>query len=268
MKRISFGLNQIIAPSMTPERFFSLAKAVGATCIEIRNDIPASPFGHVEAEQLKQLALHYGVALSSINALQRFNDWTPEREREARELVSYAHQSGTQALVLVPVNQQGWSGSSQDLIESLRALKEILRESSVMGLVEPLGFVKSSLRLKSEAIDAIDAVGGEDIFKLVHDTFHHHLADERAIFPERTGMVHISGCSERRRVQSPLKDEDRGLVDAEDLLGTALQMEMLIGGGYSGTFSFEPFSARVQNDADIEHALASSLQFLSARLQA
>ena len=35
-----------------------------------------------------------------------------------------------------------------------------------------------------------------DAFRLVHDTFHHHLAGEAAIFPELTGLVHISGVDD------------------------------------------------------------------------
>ena len=43
---------------------------------------------------------------------------------------------------------------------------------------------------------AIRAAGGEGCYRLVHDTFHHHLAGETAFFPEWTGLVHISGVTD------------------------------------------------------------------------
>ena len=48
-----------------------------------------------------------------------------------------------------------------DLRRSVQALRPILRDHGLTGLVEPLGFEESSLRLKRVAVDAIDAVGVE-----------------------------------------------------------------------------------------------------------
>ena len=50
--------------------------------------------------------------------------------------------------------------------------------------IEPLGFAESSLRLKREAVEAIDSVGGAHAFRLIHDTFHHAVAGERELFPD------------------------------------------------------------------------------------
>ena len=76
---------------------------------------------------------------------------------------------------------------SASFADALTALAPLLRSTGVVGLVEPLGFPECSLRLKREALDAIDAVEGADVFKLVHDTFHHHVAGETEIFPGPDG---------------------------------------------------------------------------------
>jgi 2-keto-myo-inositol isomerase len=67
-------------------------------------------------------------------------------------------------------------------------------------------------------VDAIDAVGGADRFKLVHDTFHHYLAGERELFPERTGLVHISGVEDRSLPHDEIRDGHRVLVSPGDLM--------------------------------------------------
>ena len=93
---------------------------------------------------------------------------------------------------------------------------------------------------------AIDAIAGWDTFRLVHDTFHHHLAGERELFPARTGLVHISGVTDPRLEVAGMRDEHRGLVTREDRIGNLAQIRALLAGGYGGHFSFEPFSAEVR----------------------
>jgi 2-keto-myo-inositol isomerase len=59
---------------------------------------------------------------------------------------------------------------------ALKALKPMLEDHDLVGMVEPLGFEICALRYKSEAVEGIEAIGGKGRFKLVHDTFHHTLA--------------------------------------------------------------------------------------------
>jgi 2-keto-myo-inositol isomerase len=83
------------------------------------------------------------------------------------------------------------------------------------------------------------------VFRLVHDTFHHHLAGESAQFPQLTGMVHISGVTDPDLPRAELRDAHRGLVTAGDRLGSVGQIRALLAAGYFGVFSFEPFAAEV-----------------------
>ena len=88
------------------------------------------------------------------------------------------------------------SERQRGLREALRALAPILAEAGIMGLVEPLGFEESSLRLKARRVEAIEDLDLGDRFRLVHDTFHHYLAGEPRMFPDWTGLVHISGVDD------------------------------------------------------------------------
>ena len=200
----------------------------------------------------------------SINALQRFNAWDGEREAEARSLARYARDCGAAMLVLCPVNDVSYRLAEGErlrgLRDALRGLAPILGDAGIRGLVEPLGFQESSLRLKSEAVEAIEELGLGERFRVVHDTFHHHLAGEPHLLPDWTGLVHLSGVDDPGLPLGALRDSHRGLVDANDRLGNIAQIEALLAGGYAGAFSFEPFAASVHASDDIGGALERSMR--------
>src|SRR5690606_41091345 len=73
--------------------------------VEIRNDLEGNAIlDGTPAETVRQAAERRGLAIISINALQRFNEWNATREVEARALAQYVKACGAQALVLVPTN--------------------------------------------------------------------------------------------------------------------------------------------------------------------
>lgn len=267
---LRFALNHMAAPQLALPAFFALARALRIAEVEIRNDIAgAAILDGTPAAQVRALAESAGVSILTINALQRFNEWTGARAAEALALVRYARECGSAALILVPVNDGSGRGEGerqQNVRTALAGLKPILQDHGIIGLVEPLGFEVCSLRSKREALEAIDAVAGGAIFEVTHDTFHHHLAGEPELFPERTGLVHISGVVEPNLSVRDMRDAHRVLVDARDRLGNLEQIEALLAGGYAGPFSFEPFAAELRRLPDPARALAESMDFIRARL--
>jgi 2-keto-myo-inositol isomerase len=266
-RSISFALNHIAAPRLSAAEFFGLARKLGIDKVEIRNDLKGAPIlDGTPPTTIRRQARDNGVEILTINALQRFNEWSPARETEARALARYARECGAKALVLVPVNDASFRVSEKARLSGLRhaltALVPILGETGLEGFVEPLGFAISSLRLKREALDAIDAVGGAHVLRLVHDTFHHHLAGEAEMFPERTGLVHISGVTDPGLAVDDMLDAHRVLVDAGDRLGNIAQIKTLRAGGYDGAFSFEPFAESVQQASDLAGILSASISFI------
>jgi 2-keto-myo-inositol isomerase len=151
---------------------------------------------------------------------------------------------------------------------ALAALKPILADRGITGLVECLGFEICSLRRKSEAAEAIDAVGGDATFRLTHDTFHHALAGEDEFFPAFTGLVHLSGVTDPALKLSEMRDSHRLLVDADDRLDNIGQMRRLIGGGFRGIFSFEPFSDALRTWTHPAQKIRESLGFIREKLRA
>jgi len=269
-----FALNHMTAPRLGLNDFFGLARELTIEAVEIRNDLAGNAIlDGTSAGQVKAAATAAGLSILSINALQRFNIWDAARREEALELADYAAAAGAKALVLVPLNDGTNRGDGErqaNLRNALTALKPILAERGLTGLVEPLGFSICSLWLKSEAVAAIDAVGGASTFRLVHDTFHHHLAGESAKFPQRTGLVHISGVDDPAVSVADMRDSHRVLVDGRDRLGNIAQIRALLAGGYQGPLSFEPFAASVQaldHDA-VKAAISESMRLIREELLA
>lgn len=266
MPQLTFALNHMTAPTLPLESFFALAADLGIAAIEIRNDLPGNAIldGATPAD-VKAAARRHGLTIVSINALQRFNEWSPDREAEARSLIDYAAACGARALVLVPTNDgtgQADGERQPHLRAALTALKPLLDEAGIIGLVEPLGFESCSLRSKREAAEAIRSVGGAGTFRLVHDTFHHHLAGEPALFADLTGLVHISGVEDSGISIGDMRDDHRVLVGPGDRLGNIEQIKALVAAGYAGPLSFEPFASVVHDLSDPKAAIARSMAFL------
>jgi 2-keto-myo-inositol isomerase len=219
---------------------------------------------------VRAAAAAVGVTILTINALQRFENWSDARAAEAEQLAGYAAACGARALVLVPTNDRadprGADERAGGLRAALTALRGILAAHGLTGLVEPLGFAECALRLKATALAAIDDAGGADVFRVVHDTFHHHLAGETACFPQRTGLVHISGVEDASLEHDEIRDAHRVLVGPADLMDNVGQIRSLLAGGYAGAFSFEPFAESVQALPDATPALRASIAYVTAKM--
>jgi 2-keto-myo-inositol isomerase len=101
--------------------------------------------------------------------------------------------------------------------------------------------------------------------KIVHDTFHHALANEHDFFPSLTGLVHFSGISNKYN-NIELKDDHRSIVENNDIISNLNQMKTLVNSDYKGYFSFEPFSNTLINDSDIFKIVRNSLNFISSNI--
>ncbi|NHF73454.1 TIM barrel protein [Paracoccus xiamenensis] len=259
-----FAINHISAPKLPLAEFFAMCRRLGVHEVEIRNDIP-DVLGIMTPAQVRAEADAQGITILSINALYPFNVWSGDLPDRARRMADYAAECGAQALVMCPLND-GNKVPHSDLVTALDAMVPILRDRGLTGLIEPLGFPISSLRTKAEAIAAMTEADETGIFKLLHDTFHHHLAAEAELYPNRTGLVHISGVTNPALAVADMLDEHRVLVSHDDRLENLIQIKALLQAGYDGPFSFEPFAAEIHDLADAEGALRASMAYLKEAL--
>ena len=268
-RSLRFALNRMSAPHLSLEDFLALAHTLGMEAVELRNDLQGVEIANgTPARSVAEALRRHGLRLRSINALQRFEQYDDQRDAQARALLRYATDSGAEAIVLCPTNSRRDTRPAEqrhaDLMHALRQLRPLLREHGDIGLVEPLGFEECALRRKSQAVRAIEELGGATEFALVHDTFHHHLAGEDRLFPAFTELVHVSGVEESLLPTSALRDGHRVLAGPSDRLGNRAQIHALAAAGYTGYLSFEPFADEIVQAPDIAARLHASMDYLSA----
>lgn len=263
------ALNHMAVPAMRYDAFLELARDLGCAGVEFRNDLDGPLFGEQDPATVQALAGRMGLRILTLAEVKSFNDWTDARRDAARALMQVAVACGAEAVSLIPRNDGLGLGNGErqgNLRVALRELLPLLDEHDLIGLVEPLGFETCALRQKSEAVEAIEALGAAHRFRLVHDTFHHMLAGGGPVFADHTGIVHVSGVTDPRLSINEMRDEHRVLVDGRDRLENVEQLRRLVAKGYGGPVSFEPFSPEVHALSDPAAALAGSFDFVAGRL--
>lgn len=261
----AFALNHMTVARLNFVELVSLAADLGCVGIEVRNDLPQPLFDGMDPAAAGALIRDKGLRLLAVAEVKRFNDWSVDKAAEALALMKIAQAAGAEAVSLIPRNDNlgNADGERQAALRvALTALKPMLEDHGLVGMVEPLGFEICALRYKSEAVAAIEDLGAKGRFKLVHDTFHHTLAHGGDYFPEHTGIVHVSGVTDPAVTVSQMQDAHRVLVTEGDRLGNIAQIAALQGLGWNGPVSFEAFAPEVHGYTDPKARLAASFAFI------
>lgn len=270
-----FALNRIACPSLSLEDFFRFTGDLGLTKVEVRNDLPGSAVvDGLPPERAVELAQRRGISILSINALQKFNLKAVQAKNqvELEKLLELAAVLRCKAIVLCPNNdRQDRRDARSRVEEAVAALKSFgpsFVKRGIQGWVEPLGFPESSLSSVVVAAEVVER-SGFDCYRIVYDTFHHHLGPDSeknidaAFASSRAGLIHVSGV-EASIPKESFRDEHRLLVSPADRLGSRAQIARLMSQGYAGDISFEPFAPSVQKmsrDA-LAAALTESIEYL------
>jgi len=275
IERSRISLNRIIYPDLNLEDFFKLTADLDLSKVELRNDLTER--GIIDTyspEQVKDLSKKYGINIITINALQKFNlgEVLPHTIRELKELIDLSLSIGCKAIVLCPNNDVNDRRDSKEIfketVETLKSFAPLFEESGLLGYVEPLGFKESSLSSLVTAMEAIKESGNSN-YKIVHDTFHHHIGPDTPDLIEDkynhsyTGLVHISGVESFIPIEQ-YRDNHRILVTAHDKLRSKEQIEFLLKLGYKGDISFESFAKEVQKMGieEIKLAIDKSIEYI------
>lgn len=261
----SFALNHMTVARLSFVQLLDLAADLGCIGVEVRNDLPQPLFDGLDPAAAGEMARAKGLRILAVAEVKRFNDWSDDKAAEALSLMKIARAAGAEAVSLIPRNDNLGMGNGERqaaLRVALKALKPMLEDHGLIGMVEPLGFEICALRYKSEAVEAIEATGGKGIFKLVHDTFHHTLAHGGDYFPDHTGIVHISGVVDQTVTLGQMTDAHRILVNAADRLGNVDQIAALQALGFHGPVSFEAFAPQVHASTTPKADLAASIELI------
>lgn len=270
---IEFAMNRTCAPHLLLVDFIKLVGRAGINAIEIRNDIEGREFmdGTEPSAILEQLEAAR-IKIASVNALQRFNDWSKQREAQAKFLMNYAAGLGAPGVVLCPVHNidHGWSEAEaeKNLRDGLKNLRPILLDLGIKGYVEPLGMTGSTMKKQSMAVAAIADIDGWDAYELCFDTFQFFRCGDTMLFPEHIGLAHMSGIVRKDLPHNKLTEPDRVLIENTDLVENVKQLRALRDAGYSGYASMEPFNVGVQQSTDLQENLRLSFARVGAGLSA
>lgn len=249
------------------ESLLDYASEAGCAGIEIRDDLQTALFDGRSPREAGDAARASGLEIFALAEVQAFNQFTEETRARAAQLIETASACGAQAVSLIPAIDCKFAGGSH-LLRALQLLQPMLRAHGLTGLIEPLGFANASLRFKADAVAAIDELDARDVFKIVHDTFHHHLAGEQSIYPEHTGIVHVSGVVDAALEPAAMLDRHRVLVGAGDRLQNVEQLSRLIDAGYDGPVSIEAFAPQVHQMTHPVPQLVESYRYIVNRLRA
>ena len=267
---LPFALNHMTAPRLGWEAFLDLAQALGCVGVEFRNDLPGKLFDGADPAGVGAAARARNLRILALAEVKMFNDWSPAKATEALALIKIALAAGAEAISLIPRNDTVATDRAESFRVTERALRAVLpmlRDHGLKAMVEPLGFAACSLRYKDVLAEVIDAVDGRGSIFMVHDTFHHALAGFGPIYPDLTGIVHVSGVRDQIYLDD-MRDPHRVLVDADDMLGNVAQIRALRAAGYSGPVSYEPFAPGVHALDAPKQPLAASMEFIRSGVSA
>ena len=261
---MDFALNQKTAPKLGFAAFLDLAAELGCVGVEPRNDLRRPVFDGIEPGRAGEMARERGLRFIGLSEVYPFNDWNEDRRAAIAALIETAQAAGAETVSLIPrVDGRGGDGT-----ERAKALRTVLAEilpmlhgTGVVGLVEPIGFAKSSM-----ATQAIEGLGADDRLGIVHDTFQHALAGDPEIVVRYVRLVHISGISGGSDILADSLDAQRILVDESDRAGALGQMKRLLEADYTGRFSYECTSPIIQNIDDLKAPIEASITYLRGLL--
>jgi 2-keto-myo-inositol isomerase len=273
LQGVTLSLNRIAKPQLPLPEFLRLAADLGMKYVEVRNDVAGQEvLDGLSDAALEKARAETGVQILTINALYPFEraQTLSATLEKLKALIADAKRVGCPHIVMCPFNELGdtrpAAQRAEELVTTLNAYGPLLQDAGMVGLVEALGFARSTLRTKRAALEGIRRCKTPKAFKLVHDTFHHYLSGETEFFPAETGLVHVSGVPKGKAREAIQDDDDRILIDASDAMDNRGQLQALLRGGCKAVVSYEPFgpSVRAMPVPELRKALAESVKYLLA----
>ncbi len=263
------ALNQKTAPNLAFANFLDLAAELGCVGVEPRDDLGRPIFDGIEPMKAGEMARERGLRFIGLSEVYPFNDWNETRRAAVARLIETAQAAGAETVSLIP-RVDGLGGDASEQAITLRAvLAEVfsmLHGTGVVGLVEPIGFSTSSIKIQREATQAIEDLDADDRLGIVHDTFQHVLAGDPDIIVRHIRLVHISGVDDDSGILTDPLDAQRVLVDEHDRTDALGQVKNLLEMGYAGPFSYECTSPLIQGNSDLKAQISASITYLRGLL--
>ncbi len=263
------AINQRSAKHLPFEAFLDLAAATNCVGVEPRNDLGRPLFDGIAPSVAAELAKQRGLRILALGEIYPFNNWNRERETQVRVLLDAAIESGAESIILIPEVNLAQTHTRQltaATVSAMDAIAYMLEGTGVTGLIEPIGFNSSSIRTQADVVPLMTALGKDNPFKLIHDTFQHFISGDNDYFAEHIATVQISGVSDPTVVLDESQDGHRVYVEAEDRCENIAQLKALFSRGFDGPVSFETTEVALLDAPDLEAQMRKSFEYIERRL--
>jgi 2-keto-myo-inositol isomerase len=147
---VDFALNQRTAPKLNFASFLDLAARLDCVGVEPRNDLGRPFFDGIAPTRAGQMARERALRLIGLSGIYPFNDWNEDRREAVARLIETAQAAGAETVSLIPRVDRRESDSAERAAALRAVLAEILpmlHGTGVIGLVEPIGFSSSSIKV-------------------------------------------------------------------------------------------------------------------------
>src|ERR1700716_2457561 len=169
-------LNRVIKPQIPLEEFLKFTADLGIKYVEVRNDFTDKGILDGLSDAALQKAFNdTGIKALTINALYPFEDIKVLKENieKLKGLIAEAQRINCPQIVLCPLNdandKRNPAQRADELAAALDAYGPLFDDSSMTGLIEPLGFEICSLRTKKAALEGIANCKYPGFYQLLHD---------------------------------------------------------------------------------------------------
>ena len=216
---VTFALNHMTVPTLGYGALLDLAAATGCVGVEVRNDLARPLFDGMAPAAAGQLAREAGLRLVGLSQVYPFNRWSDAIAAEVRALIEIAVAAGAETISLIPAQRRHRHRGRRAAAERARGAVGDPADARRCRAWSPWSsrwaFAARRCATRPSWSGSIEALEARDAFRLVHDTFHHPLAGGGPIYPELTGIVHISAVVDPALALDKMDDAHRVLIDAQ-----------------------------------------------------
>lgn len=252
-----FCVNRKAAPKIYLKDTVTLLNGLGIQHLEVRNDLGTSVdnamiLDDIDGVKANKIFGDNNVSVETINAVGNMDlrSNVDDNIRSLTEMLDVTKNINLKNIIFCPArlsnDSRTLSQVKSETIANLKEYEKVLDKYGVAGLIEPLGFIDSTLRFPWDCQNVIQESGVTN-FKLVADTFHYYLAGiDTEKFNSKVdvsciGLVHLSSVL-KNKPRDLMDDQDRYMLNDSDVMESIKIAHMIEDAGYSGLYSFEPFS--------------------------
>ena len=163
---LPIGINHVSVPAMGFDALMGLAKSLGCSGVELRNDLALSLASPQSLTDARSAAENAGQEIFSLAEVKSFNEWSDAKAREADTLMAMAVRCGATCISLIPRNDgMGLANGERQakLRIALRELKPMLEAHDLIGWLSRSGSNTARCRISQRRSKSLKPFGPKTV---------------------------------------------------------------------------------------------------------